>query len=175
MIQLRDKHRGQAELLEVAQRLKKACDERNALLVVNDYLGLALACDADGVHLGQGDLPVAVARRLLPNDKLIGCSTTTVPQALKAELDGADYVSVGSIYTTHSKERFTVVGLEMVRQAKRAVSLPVLAIGGIDKTNVAKVAEAGADGVAVINAVLGADDVEGAARCLAETFKDEET
>jgi thiamine-phosphate pyrophosphorylase len=174
MIQLRDKRRVGTELLELAQKLKRVCDEGDTLFMINDYLDLALACDADGIHLGQGDLPVGVARRLLPGDRLIGCSTATVPQAMKAESDGADYISVGSVYFTHSKEQFTQVGLERVRQIKQAVSLPVLAIGGIDKTNVAGVVESGADGVAVINSVLGVDDVEGAARSLTEAFGDEE-
>jgi thiamine-phosphate pyrophosphorylase len=171
VIQLREKHHNGKQLLEVAQRIKKVCDEGETLFIVNDYLDIALACNADGIHLGQSDLPVADARRLLPHDKLIGCSATTVPLALKAESDGADYIAVGSIYPTNSKERFTLVGPEILRQIKQAVSLPVVAIGGINQSNVKQVVGAGADGVAVISAVLEADDVEEAARRLAEAFR----
>jgi hydroxymethylpyrimidine kinase/phosphomethylpyrimidine kinase/thiamine-phosphate diphosphorylase len=109
---------------------------------------------------------VAEARRLLPIDRLIGRSTNTLEQAQQAEADGADYVAVGSIYPTKSKEQFTVVGLERLRQIREAVTLPIVAIGGINEGNVAEVAGAGADAVAVISAVVEADDVEKAARGL---------
>ena len=163
-IQLRDKNCGRAKLLKTAQSLKKVCAEKEALLIINDYLDIALAAGADGVHLGQDDLPVAEARRLLPMDKLIGCSTATVSQARRAQSDGADYVAVGSIYPTPSKEKFKLVGPGRLRQVKARVSLPLIAIGGINQDNLGEVMKAGADGVAVINAVLGAEDIEEAAR-----------
>jgi len=167
VIQLRDKHRTKAELLEVAQKLKKVCTEKEALFIVNDYLDIALASGADGLHLGQEDLPLSEARRLLPMDKLVGCSTTTLSQAVRAQSGGADYIAVGSIYPTLSKENFKLVGLDTQRRIKGKVSLPLIAIGGIDQTNVEEVMKARANGVAVISAVMGAEDVEGATRKLA--------
>ncbi len=170
-IQLRDKLQSKKELLPIAQQLRNLCDEHDVLFIVNDYLDLALATDADGLHLGQNDLPVGVARKLLPIDKILGCSTTTVNQAITAESEGADYIAVGSIYPTTSKEMVEVVGLDRLRQIRQAVTLPLIAIGGIAKDNVAEVMAAGADSVAVISAVVQAEDVEEAAREIAETFE----
>jgi len=161
-IQLRDKLRSKKELLPIAQELRNLCAEHNVLFIINDYLDLALATDADGVHLGQNDLPVSTARKLLPIDKILGCSTRTVEQAVAAESEGADYIAVGSIYPTTTKETATVVGLDRLSQIRKAVTLPVIAIGGITGDNAAEVIAAGADGVAVISAILQTDDIKGA-------------
>ena len=163
-IQLRDKLLSKKELLPIAQQLKNLCAEHNVLFIVNDYLDIALAADADGLHLGQNDLPTKVARKLLPIDKILGCSTTTVEQAITAESDGADYIAVGSIYPTTSKETAKVIGLEGLRQIRQAVTLPLVAIGGITKDNAAEVIAAGASSVAVISAILQAESPEEAAR-----------
>ncbi len=163
-IQLRDKFSSKDELLPTAQQLKSLCSQHDVLFIVNDYLDLALAVGADGLHLGQKDLPVKEARKLLPIDKILGCSVTTVDQATAAESDGADYLAVGSIYPTSSKETATVVGLERLRQVRQVVSLPLVAIGGINKDNAAEVLAAGADAVAVLSALLEAKDIEEAAR-----------
>jgi len=163
-IQLRDKLSSKKDLLPIARQLKALCAEHNVLFIVNDYLDLALATDADGLHLGQNDLPIKVARRLLPIDKIVGGSVTTVEQAIAVESDGADYVAVGSIYPTPSKETAVIVGLERLRQVRQAVNLPLVAIGGITRDNAAAVIAAGADSVAVISAVLGAASPEEAAR-----------
>jgi len=170
-IQLRDKLRSRGELLPIAQQLKNLCSEHTVLFIVNDYLDLALATGADGLHLGQKDLPIKVARKLLPIDIILGCSVTTVDQATAAESDGADYIAVGSIYPTSSKERAKVVGLERLRQVRQAVSLPLVAIGGINEDNVAEVVAAGADAVAVISAILRVEDVEEAARQIVARFE----
>ena len=164
VIQLRDKTLGPKELLPVARQLSNLCTEQGVLFIMNDYLDLTIETEADGLHLGQSDLPVAVARKLLPIDKIVGCSTTTVEMALAAQAEGADYIAVGSMYPTSSKEAAKVVGLEVLCQVRRAVSVPLVAIGGITRDNVAEVMAAGADAVAVISAVLGADSPEAAAR-----------
>lgn len=166
VIQLRDKHRTKKELLPITQKLKELCTQANVLFIVNDYLDLALAADADGVHIGQDDLPLSAARRQLPVDKIIGCSTTTVTQALKAQAEGADYIAVGSVFPSPTKKEATVVGIETLRQIKQAVSLPIVAIGGINKDNIEEVINAGADSAAVISAVLSAENVEEAVRHL---------
>jgi thiamine-phosphate pyrophosphorylase len=170
-IQLRDKGRSKAELLEIARDLKGLCVEKGVLFVVNDHLDIALAVNADGIHLGQDDLPPAEARRILPIGMLIGCSTHGVAEAVRAQANGADYVAIGSMYPTTSKEKYKLVGLETLRRVRLKVSIPLIAIGGINPTNVPEVMKAGADGVAVIGAVLGADDVEKAARKLVEKMK----
>lgn len=164
IIQLRDKLSSKKELLPVAQQLKNLCAEHNVLFIINDYLDIVLATEADGLHLGQDDLPIKVARQLLPMDKILGCSVKTVEQAITAEAEGADHIAVGSIYPTSSKEKAEVVGLERLRQIRQATSLPLVAIGGIAKDNVAEVIAAGADSVAVISAVLQAESPEEAAR-----------
>ncbi|MBA7478092.1 Thiamine-phosphate synthase [subsurface metagenome] len=171
VVQLRDKLRSKKELLPIAQQLRNLCTEHNVLFIMNDYLDLALASDADGLHLGQNDLPIKVARKLLPMDKILGCSTTTVDQAITAESEGADYIAAGSIYPTSSKETAKVVGLERLLQIRQAISLPLVAIGGITKDNTAEVLAAGADSVAVISAVLQAESPEEAARQIAARFE----
>ena len=171
IIQLRDKHRGKADVLAAARKLRSLCAEKGVLFVVNDHLDIALAVRADGLHLGQDDLPPAEARRILPLDMLIGCSTHSTAEAVRAQAAGADYVALGSIYPTTSKERYRLVGLETLRRTRSRVSVPLVAIGGINDTNVREVIKAGADAVAVISAVLGADDVERAARKLAARTK----
>ena len=166
VVQLRDKLLSKKDLLPIAQQLRKLCAEHNVLFTVNDYLDLALAADADGLHLGQDDLPIKVARKLLAMDKILGCSIRTVDQAITAESDGADCIVVGSIYPTASKETAVVVGLERLRKIRKAVSLPLVAIGSIIKYNAAEVVAAGASSVAVISAILQADDIEAAAQAI---------
>jgi len=170
-IQLRDKQRGKADLLAVARRLRDLCAAKGVLFIVNDHLDVALAVSADGLHLGQDDLPAVEARRILPISMLIGCSTHSMAEAARSQANGADYVAVGSIYPTTSKEKFRLVGPETLRRTRSRVSVPLIAIGGINHTNVQEVMKAGADGAAVISAVLGADDVEKAARKLAAKMK----
>ncbi len=171
IIQLRDKFTPKAELLPIAQKLQKLCVEKGVLFIVNDHLDVALACSADGLHLGQEDLPISVVKRLLPIDMILGCSVNTVEQAKSAEADGADYVAVGSMYPTTSKEKPIVVGVGRLKQVRGAVSLPLVAIGGINKDNASEVAANGADAVAGISAILGAKDIAEAARKIITSFE----
>lgn len=166
VIQLRDKQRTKVKLLEIARRLKEVCADGGVLFIINDHLDIALAVEADGLHLGLEDMPLTEARRLLPIDTVIGCSATTVSQALRAQANGADYVAVGSIYPTLSKEKYRLVGLATLQRVRSRVSLPLVAIGGINHANLKGVMKAGATSVAVISAVLGTDDVERATRRL---------
>jgi len=164
IIQLRDKLKAKGDLLPIARQLKALCSASEVLFIINDQLDVALDCDADGLHLGQDDLPIPAARRLLPAGKLLGCSAATVEEAITAQAEGADYIAVGAVYPTPSKEGVEVVGLKRLRQIREAVLLPLVAIGGITRQNVAEVTAAGADSVAVISAVLGADSPEEASR-----------
>jgi thiamine-phosphate pyrophosphorylase len=171
VIQLRDKQSYKGELLPIAQGLKELCAKSGVLFIVNDYLDLALAVDADGLHLGQKDLPVHVARRELPIDKIIGSSVTTVSRAIEMRDEGADYISVGAMFPTKGKEGAVVVGLDMLKQVRQAIVSPLLAIGGIDERNVGQVIAAGADCIAVISAVLGKPDVKKATKRLVNQIK----
>jgi len=171
VIQLRDKEHDKKELLSIAEGLKKLCLEHNILFIVNDSLEIALASDADGLHIGEEDLPAAVARSLLPIDKILGCSARTVETAQVAKDAGADYIGVGAMYPTSTKEAAEVVGTERLKEIRKAVDLPIVAIGGINKDNAGKVMKAGACAVAVINALLGADDIKNAARQLVEAIE----
>ena len=174
VVQLRDKLLSKKELLPIAKELRKLCVEHTVLFIMNDYLDLALASDADGLHLGQDDLPIKVARKLLPMGKILGCSTKTVDQAVAAQSEGADYIAVGSIYPTSSKETAKVVGLDRLRKIRQQITLPLVAIGGINKNNVREVVTAGADSVAIISAILQAEDIEAAARQIANKLESQQ-
>lgn len=174
VIQLRDKTRPKGELLPIAQELRVVCAESDALFIVNDHLDLALAADADGLHIGREDLPLAAARRLLPGDKVVGSSAATLAEALQAREQGADYIAVGSIYPSPSKSGTRHAGLDILRQVSNEVSVPVVAVGGINEHNIADVMRAGADAVAVISAVLGSDDVKEASRRLTARIQEAE-
>jgi thiamine-phosphate pyrophosphorylase len=171
VIQLRDKTTKKKDLLPIAQALTNLCKENRSLFIMNDNLDIALAAGADGLHIGQEDLSVGAARKLVPLDMIIGCSVFNAAQARQAVADGADYVAVGAIFPTPSKDTL-VLGLEPLRQVKQAVSVPVVAIGGINLNNLPGVKKAGADSIAVIGAVLGADSPEKAARELINKFEE---
>jgi thiamine-phosphate pyrophosphorylase len=166
VIQLRDKQSKMGELLLVAQKLRELCSKADVLFIINDYLDLAMAVDADGLHVGQEDLPLPVVRRELPIDKIVGCSVTTLSQATKAQAEGADYIAVGSIFPTTTKKEATVVGLNILKELKRTISTPLVAIGGINQNNIGEVVSAGADAIAVISAVLDEEDIRTAVQKL---------
>jgi thiamine-phosphate pyrophosphorylase len=166
VIQLRDKQSKRGELLLVARKLRELCSQTGVLFIINDYLDLALAADADGLHIGQEDFPLSVVRRELPIDKIVGCSVTTVSQATKTQSEGADYIAVGSIFPTTTKREATVVRVDIIKELKCRISIPVVAIGGINQNNIGEVIAAGADAVAVISAVLTEQDVKGAVQRL---------
>jgi thiamine-phosphate pyrophosphorylase len=166
-VQLRGKEYDGRRLYEAGRALREATRRAGALFFVNDRLDVALAVEADGVHLGQDDLPLAAARRLAPPPFLIGVSAGTVEEARAAEAAGADYLGVGSVFATPTKaDAGTPIGIEGLSAVVRATRLPVVGIGGVTHENAARVIAAGAAGVAVISVVVGAEDVEGATRRL---------
>jgi len=165
VIQLREKNFSGRRLVEAGRELRRLTREKGVTLIVDDRVDVALAIDADGVHLGQDDMPIEAARRLIGPGKIIGISTHSVEQALAAEKAGADYIGVGPVYETHTKEDVMApVGLELVRRVAGVVRIPKVAIGGIKAHNAQEPVAAGADGVAVITAVVAADDIAAAAR-----------
>ena len=173
VLQIRDKTGDRGDVLPVAVRLRELCHEHGALFFVNDDIALGFACDADGVHLGQSDLPVDVARRILAPGKLIGRSNNTDAEVEESVSMGVDYVAVGAVFPTSTvgKGARQAIGLDGIRRARELTVLPLVAIGGINETNVADVIRAGADCVAVISAVTMADDPEAAALRLAEAIE----
>lgn len=174
-VQLREKGMDARRRYRLGIRLRDLTDEAGVPLIVNDRIDLARAIAADGVHLGQSDLPVEIARDQLDSDAVVGCSAATVEEARTAETAGADYLGVGAVYGTDSKDvdgGKNGVGPERIRAIAEAVELPIVGIGGIDAGNAAAVVEAGAVGVAVISAITTADDPAAATRELREVVTD---
>jgi thiamine-phosphate pyrophosphorylase len=163
-VQLRMKDASEEEILRAAARLARVCRERGALFILNDRPELVEAAGADGVHLGQDDMPVTGARELVGPERLIGLSTHTPEQIDSAA--GVDYIGVGPVHETPTKPGRPAVGLELVRYAAAHASVPFFAIGGIDPTNAAAVASAGAQRIAVVRALTEAEDPEPTARRL---------
>ncbi len=168
VVQLRDKEAGDDELLAAAPALRDRCHAAGALFVLNDRPDLAAACGADGVHVGQDDDSVAAARAAVGDDALVGLSTHSVEQAEAGSAGGADYIAVGPVHATPTKEGRPAIGLEPVRWAAAHVTLPWFAIGGIDEAAVAEVVGAGATRVVVVRAIAAAADPERATRALRE-------
>jgi len=171
LIQLREKDLPTGELLALAIRLREVTRGR-ALLVINDRLDVAQAAGADGVHLPENGLPVAIARWLLGQHTLIGRSVHSEEAAVEAEQAGADYVQLGTIYATESKPGVKPAGPGLVRKVSAAVATPVLAVGGVQPDNAAEVIEAGASGASVISAIETAADPQAAARQLVEAMSE---
>ncbi len=167
VIQIRDKSCSSRDLIRIGRTVREITRRSSTLLIINDRLDVAVACGADGVHLGQGDMRTDVARQIAPPGFIIGVSVSTVYEAIQAEREGADYVALSPTFSTESKpDAGPGHGLEMLRVIRQNVSVPVIAIGGIHRGNVREVIAAGAAGVAVISAVVGADDITAAARDL---------
>jgi thiamine-phosphate pyrophosphorylase len=168
VLQLRDKEASSARLYQEALQLRKLTRDAQVPFIVNDRLDIALAVDADGVHVGQSDLPASVVRRIIGPGKILGVSVATVEEALQAEKDGADYLGVGPVFEARGTKPDTCepMGLECIARIRRHCRLPIVAIGGIDAENARKVREAGADAAAVISAIVSADDISQATRRL---------
>jgi len=165
MIQLRDKDASPRELYAMAQRFRQRTREAGVLLIINDYLDVALAVDADGVHLGQDDLPLEAARRIAP-DLIIGRSTHSLHQALDAQAGGADYINIGPIFPTGTKEHSAPLGPQAIRTIAPHLHIPFTVMGGINLANIDDVVAAGARRIAVVTAVTQADDMAAAVRAL---------
>ena len=166
MVQLREKTLEEGKFLEEAKELQTLCRERHIPFIVNDNVDIAKAMDADGVHVGQDDMETMDVRAKLGPDKIIGVSAHTVEEALLAEKQGADYLGVGAVFPTSSKSDVDVMPYETLKAICEAVSIPVVAIGGIGRENVSRLAGSGICGVAVISAIYAARDIRAAAQTL---------
>ena len=155
VVQLRDKEMSAADMLEAAKNIIKISKNHKKLFIVNDRVDVALVAGADGVHIGQSDLPCNEVRKIVPDDFIIGVSVSSVTEAVKAERDGADYIALSPIFSTSTKkDAGEGKGLDTLMKMKRAVKIPVLAIGGISAENAEEIIMGGADGLAVVSAVL---------------------
>ena len=158
VLQLREKKAATRDFYQLAMRIKPIARQYNVPLLINDRLDIALAVDADGVHVGQEDLPVAVVRRLIGPDKILGATAATVAAAQTAEREGADYIGSGAMFPTLTKPGKQVLPLNVLAQIKQAVQVPVVAIGGITADNLLTLKITGVDGLAVVSAIMDSAD-----------------
>lgn len=170
LIQLREKQSSSREFFEMAKRIKAITDRYRVPLIINDRIDIALAVDAAGVHLGQEDIPAKEARRIMGEEKVIGVSARTVELARKAVEDGADYLGVGAMFATNTKGNAKVIGKEKLKEIRAAVSIPIVAIGGINHSNAAQLVDTGINGLAVVSSVIGASDIQAAAKKMRTIF-----
>jgi thiamine-phosphate pyrophosphorylase len=175
IIQLRDKISSKRELLSLAQSIKEICIDHTILFIINDHADIALITKADGLHVGQEDIPVTIARKMLPIDSIFGCSVDTREQAEQAVADGADYIAVGSIFPTKTKNDINIVGIDKIIEIKKSCPVPVVAIGGINHANVKDVISSGADAVAIISAILNSDNIEAVTKSFIQKINSKNT
>jgi thiamine-phosphate pyrophosphorylase len=173
IIQLRDKQNDKSRLLVLAKQLKVLCSKYNVLFIVNDHIDIAFAADADGLHLGQNDMPLEVARDILPIDKIIGCSVEGLSQALQAHKDGADYIALGAIFQTSTKEKVAITGVKELERIRAEISMPIVAIGGINLANVSDVIRAGADSIAAVSSIFNQKNIELATKQMVNKIEEE--
>ena len=171
MVQLREKHCSSREFYELAVRVRAIARRYGAPLIVNDRVDIALAAGADGVHVGQSDLPCAAVRRLVGEGMLVGVSAGSVAEALAAAREGADYLGVGAMYATGTKEDAGLVTMEELKNIRRAVELPIVVIGGINKATLGNFKGMGIEGIAVVSAIAAQKDPAAAARELLTLWK----
>ncbi len=171
MIQYRDKDSTDGEFLELASVLQDICENRRVPFIINDRVDIAAYLKSDGVHLGQDDLPLQVARKTLDPDKIIGISTSNIDQAKEAEKQGADYIGIGPIFHTSTKKIDGPIGLEIIKQAKKYLKIPFFPIGGINLENLDQLIRAGSKRMAVGSTVISANDVKAATRELVERIQ----
>lgn len=156
-VQFREKEKSRMNIYEESLKIRNITRQYNAIFIVNDHTDIAFVVNAEGVHLGQDDLPIVEARKILGKNKIIGLSTHNIEQAINAEKDGADYIGFGPIFPTQTKNAGDPRGIDMLREVKTRVNIPVVAIGGINHENVKSVLETGVDAVAVASAILVGD------------------
>jgi len=171
VVQYRAKKKDAKEIVEEAVILKKLCKRFGVPLIVNDRIDVALSVDADGVHVGQEDIPPLYARRLIGNGKILGLSTKTLEQVEEANKLPVDYIGFGSVFPTTTKKDAKLAGLEKLKEAVKLSVQPVIAIGGITEENVEEVLKTGCSGVAVVSAVFGREDVKQATKMLKEKLQ----
>jgi thiamine-phosphate pyrophosphorylase len=172
VVQLREKDCSSRAFYDLALRVKAITRRFNVPLIINDRVDIALAVDADGVHVGQSDLPCAAVRAMMGPDKIVGVSASSLEEALQAQRDGADYLGVGAMYATGTKDDAKIVSMDELKAIRQAVQLPMVVIGGINARTIPNFKGMGVEGIAVVSAIVAQQDVEGAARALLKLWKD---
>lgn len=171
LIQLREKDCSSLDFYSTAVKVKEITDKYNVPLIINDRLDIALAVDAAGVHVGQSDMPAPIVRKIIGEDKIIGVSTGSLEQALKAQKDGADYLGVGAMYATGTKKDANPTSMEELKKIRENISIPIVVIGGINKVTARDFQGIGINGLAIVSAIIAQKDIAEAAREINEIFK----
>lgn len=161
-IQLREKNLSNEEFISIAKEVKKVCQKYHIPLIINDNLEVALATNSDGIHIGQNDIPASIVRKQIGSDKILGVSVHNLKEAFQAKIDGADYVGVGAIFSTETKNDATNVTLDSLKKICDNIDLPVVAIGGINLDNISKLKDINIAGIAVVSAIMKANDITAA-------------
>ena len=172
LLQLREKNKNTREYISLAEKVHILTQKYNVPLIIDDRIDVAIAINAEGVHLGQSDMPVYTARRILGNDKIIGATAKTVEQAVEAFKNGADYLGVGAIYPTTTKVKTVLTSVDTLKDIVRAVPIPVNAIGGLNKDNMYVLNSTGISGVCVVSAIMKADNPQKSAEVIKEKFSE---
>ncbi|WP_282195172.1 thiamine phosphate synthase [Thomasclavelia cocleata] len=162
IIQLREKNLSNEEFISIAKDVKKVCQKYHIPLIINDNLEVALAINSDGIHIGQNDIPASIVRKQIGPDKILGVSVHNLKEAFQAKIDGADYVGVGAIFSTETKNDATNVTLDSLKKICDNIDLPVVAIGGINLDNISKLKDINIAGIAVVSAIMKANDITAA-------------
>ncbi|WHX63282.1 thiamine phosphate synthase [Peribacillus frigoritolerans] len=172
IVQLREKNNSSLSFYKKASALKQLLNGLSIPLVINDRVDIALAVGADGIHIGQDDLPLPVVKKMVPEDMIVGVSVSTLEEALEAERNGADYIGVGSVFPTKTKQDATLMALEDLGEICRGVSIPAVAIGGITADNMSALSNSGLSGTAVVSAIMNAENPKTASESLLKIIKD---
>ncbi|MGM9979109.1 MAG: thiamine phosphate synthase [Clostridium sp.] len=171
LVQLREKCTSSLKFYEIAKEVKKITDKYNVPLIINDRIDIALAIGASGVHLGQSDIPCSIARKILPQGKIIGVSAHNLKEAEKALKDGANYLGCGAVFNTSTKKDVTTLSYEGLKEITDNINIPVVAIGGINENNIMTLKGSGINGVAVVSSIIGKENVKDASKNLKELVK----
>lgn len=171
VVQLREKKAETLDLYNLALKVKEITQKYNVPLIINDRIDIALAIDADGVHVGQSDMPAKTARSMIGEDKILGVSAANIKEAKKAQRDSADYIGVGAVYPTNTKDDATSVPKKELKEIVKSVDIPVVAIGGITQENVHELNDCGIDGLSVVSAIMEAKNPKIASKNLLKEFK----
>lgn len=170
VVQLREKEKSTLDFYNIAVKVKDVCSKYGIPLIINDRIDIALAVDADGVHIGQEDMPAKIARTLIGHDKILGISASNIFEAREAEDVGADYVGVGAMFTTQTKTNAALVSMEELKKIRASIELPIIAIGGINKHTISLFEHTGIDGIAVVSAIVAEKDIVAASKEMLSLF-----
>ena len=170
VVQLREKDCSTLDFYNTAVKIKEVTSHYNVPLIINDRIDIALAVDADGVHVGQSDIPAKIARKLIGSDKILGVSAANLEEAIKAQKDGADYIGVGAMFSTLTKTDAKLTSIDELKEIRKHISIPIVVIGGINKNTIPKFHGINIDGIAVVSAIISQPNIKEASQELKRIF-----